>query len=268
MRRALRLLIIASLGTGACNGLLDIQDAHVDGALEDAGRSGSSTGGLPASGGAHAAGSSGSPPTQSGSGGSLEPDQPEAGNAGSGGEGSAPEPTLCEAYCDVVLHHCSGDLEQYRSLGQCLEVCQRLPPGKPGDKDVNSVECRKRQAEYAESEPLSYCKSAGPLGQDKCGSNCASYCTLMQATCTPETTAGNLEPSYYADSAACLKACVGLTPAAEDAKSYSSSPSTMPSSYIGNNVFCRTYHVTAALEQAAPDEHCPHAMGGDPCIAF
>ena len=32
-----------------------------------------------------------------------------------------------------------GQLEQYRSRGQCLEVCKRLPEGAPGDEQVNTV---------------------------------------------------------------------------------------------------------------------------------
>jgi hypothetical protein len=119
-----------------------------------------------------------------------------------------------------VLASCTGQLEQYRNAGQCLEVCQRLPSGVAGDEDANTVECRLRQAQFAESEPIVYCKSSGPLGEDKCGSNCASYCTLMQASCTPASTAGNLEPSYYLDEEACLTACDGLTPAAHDPTAY------------------------------------------------
>jgi hypothetical protein len=89
----------------------------------------------------------------------------------------------------------------------------------------------------------------------------------MQASCTPASTAGNLEPSYYLDEPACLEACDGIIPGPLEPTAYSSSPSATPSSYVGNNVYCRTYHVNAGLEQSAEDEHCPHAMGGDPCMA-
>jgi hypothetical protein len=265
---SLRFVGLLALASSACSVLLDIDDAHVDPSLE--GKSGSSS----------AAGKGSEPGPRSGSpaaggnagssvGGSLQvagsESEAEAGSPTSNG-GSAPqEASLCERYCGAVLANCGGQLEQYRNLGQCLEVCERLPPGSPGDEGVNTVECRARQALFAESEPSFYCKSAGPLGEDRCGSNCVSYCSLMQASCTPASTAGNLEPSYYLDEAACLQACDAITPGPLDPKAYSSSPSATPSSYVGNNVYCRMYHVTAGLEQSAADEHCPHAMGGDPC---
>ena len=88
----------------------------------------------------------------------------------------------------------------------------------------------------------------------------------MQEACTAESTAGNLEPSYFESSQACLTACAGLPETSDDSQHYSSSASAEPTSFVGNSVFCRTYHVAAALEQDTPDEHCPHAMGGDPCI--
>jgi hypothetical protein len=173
---------------------------------------------------------------------------------------------LCERYCDEVTKNCKGKYEQYRTFDQCIEVCKRLPPGEAGDDEVNSVECRVKQAEFAEAEPFVYCKSAGPLGAGRCGSNCISYCSLMQATCTADSTAGNLELSYFDSSQACVEACNAIPEADGGPVQYSSSAAAEPSSFIGNNVYCRTYHVAAALEQDTPDEHCPHAMGGDPCI--
>jgi hypothetical protein len=261
----LRATLLLALGASACSAMLGLEDAHVDATLE---------------GGASKAGSGGSEAAQAGSapnGGKASalagnaPSEAEAGSdaeAGSaaGGAMTVPEPTLCERYCTLVQASCSGQLEQYRSLEQCLLVCERLPAGEPGDEQVNTVECRMRQAHFAQMEPP-YCKSAGPLGQDKCGSNCASFCALMQASCTPASTAGNLEPSYYLDDKACLAACDELTPGPDDPTAYSSSLTAVPSSYVGNSVFCRTYHVTAGLEQAAEDEHCPHAMGVEFCTA-
>ncbi len=189
------------------------------------------------------------------------------GSQSSGGtEAGSGELDLCERYCDQVTRNCKGKYEQYRTFDQCVQVCKRLPPGQAGDEDTNTVSCRLRQAEFADSEPFVYCKSAGPLGAGKCGSNCVSYCSLMQEACTAESTRGNLELSYYASSQACLSACGALPASSQAPVQYSSSASAEPTSFVGNTVFCRTYHVAAALEQNAPDEHCPHAMGGDPCI--
>jgi hypothetical protein len=84
----------------------------------------------------------------------------------------------------------------------------------------------------------------------------------MQVECTASSTAGNLELSYFGSTDDCMKACSGLPADPGGPAQYSSSPTAVPSSYIGNNVFCRAYHVVAALDQDAPTEHCPHAMGG------
>jgi hypothetical protein len=264
-RGLLGAIFVLSASAGACSEMLGIEDAHVDAALEGS-REPAGSGGSAATQAGSASSHGGTPSAVAGST-TTEAGQGSEAEAGSsaGGAPSVPQPSLCDRYCAVVIASCSGQLEQYRSMNQCLQVCQRLPAGLPGDEDVNTVECRLRQAAFAESEPLGYCKSAGPLGQDKCGSNCVSYCSLMQASCTPASTAGNLEPSYYLDEPACLAACDELEPATEAPTAYSSSATAVPSSYVGNHVFCRTYHVTAGLEQAAEDEHCPHAMGGEPC---
>jgi hypothetical protein len=260
------------LTASACSELLDIQDAHVDSSLLGgyggstaadtsaglAGTAGEISGGK-SMGGAHEQIEGGS----SDSGGTLT-----VGSASNGGgdAGASSEPDLCERYCDKIASVCKGKYEQFRTFDQCVRVCQRLPPGAPGDQDTNTVSCRLRQAEFADSEPFVYCKSAGPLGAGKCGTNCVSYCSLMQQACTAQSTSGNLEPSYYASTQACLTACGELPENDAGPVQYSSSATAEPSSFVGNNVFCRTYHVAAALEQDAPDEHCPHAMGGDPCI--
>jgi len=263
--------------SAACTQMLDIQDAWIDPALSVGGSANSGAGALSSaageqstggttgsagghnhsSGGAHAAGT-GSASDKAGSDGMT---------AGAGGADAPEPPSACEAYCDSVLDNCKGKYEQYRSRGQCLEVCKRLPPGTPGDENVNTVECRIRQARFAESEAFLYCKSAGPLGAGKCGSNCESYCALMDATCSKGSTAGNVELSYFDDHQACLANCGAMTDDATGPTQYSSSATIEPNSLVGNNVFCRTFHVAAGIEQDAASEHCPHAMGGDPCIA-
>ncbi len=268
-RKILQAFVLLPFGLGGCSVVLGIEDAHFDASLDDVAGKSSSSAGMSSSGGVAVGGGAGSV-NSSASGSKSDAgageDHGEAGAEtamGGGGEG----PSLCDRYCSAVLANCTGQLEQYSSLTQCQEVCQRLPAGIVGDHDVNTVECRLRQADFAMGEPLVYCKSSGPLGQDKCGSNCAAYCSLMQQTCTAASTAGNLEPSYYVDNKSCLAACAGLTPGQYDPTAYSSSPTAMPSSYVGNNVYCRTYHVAAALGENAPDEHCPHARGGDPCTS-
>jgi hypothetical protein len=265
----------ALLLSAACTQVLGIEDAHVDSTLLGTPKAGSDSGG----GASATAGSASTSSSEGGDvsiipGGSSGKSGSDSGGAGSGGENSAaggspddpPPPSLCERYCDKVMTNCKGKYEQYRSFDQCVEVCKHLPPGETGDDDVNTVSCRVKQAEFAEAEPFVYCKSAGPLGGGRCGSNCISYCSLMQATCTAESTAGNLEASYFETSQACVADCTAIPASDAGPVQYSSSATAEPSSFIGNNVYCRTYHLAAALEQDTPDEHCPHAMGGDPCI--
>jgi hypothetical protein len=270
LKLGLRLALCGLIGCAcACSQILAIEDAHVDSTLEDDGSDAGSSGASSSGGDVMPQGSAGG----QGHEGHSSP-MPTAGSSGSSGSspietgagGAPPEPTLCERYCDQMIANCTGKYEQYRSFDQCVAVCKRLPEGEPEDDEVNTVSCRLRQAEFAASEPFVYCKSAGPLGAGRCGSNCISYCSIMQATCTAESTAGNLELSYFATNQECVEAC-GALPSDQGPQQYSSSATAEPSSFIGNHVYCRTYHVAAALEQNTPDEHCPHAMGGDPCHA-
>lgn len=265
--------------SAACTQILDIQDAWVDPALTvgaasgNSGEAGSSssaageqnTGGMLGSAGGHNHAGGGAPHAGTSSVGD------NAGSngmtAGAGGSDAPEPPDTCQSYCDSVIKNCKGKYEQYRSVGQCLEVCKRMPLGTPGDENVNTVECRIRQARFAESEAFLYCKSAGPLGAGKCGSNCESYCALMAGTCSQSSTAGNVELSYFDDTQACLSNCAAIPDDPQGPTQYSSSATIEPSSLVGNNVYCRTYHVTAGIEQDSASEHCPHAMGGDPCIA-
>ena len=269
LRRLAQLVGLIALSVG-CSQVLGIEDAYVDYALlggsgGDTSRGGSLavTAGTGHAGGAPEHGGSASAPNGGGRAGATTTDTQAGAETGEGGGPAGP--TVCESYCDAVMANCKGKYEQYRTFDQCVEVCKRLPQGDAGDQDVNSVQCRRRQAEFAESEPFVYCKSAGPLGAGKCGSNCVAYCSLMQTTCTADSTAGNLEPSYFNDSQACLSACGAIPMHEGDPVQYSSSATASPSCFVGNTVYCRIYHVAAALEQDTPDEHCPHAMGGDPC---
>jgi hypothetical protein len=275
----LKAFLLASLGlllASACTQVLDIQDARVDASLSGGGHGGTSsgsgnTGGSTGTSGSLLSSSNGGETDQPTTGGhaATSGGKSNGGSKASGGEGGASEPmtpTLCESYCDKVTTNCKDKYEQYRTFDQCIEVCKLLPPGAEGDENVNTTQCRMRQADFAESEPFVYCKSAGPLGAGKCGSNCISFCSLMQAECTKASTATNLEPSYYDSSQACLEACGAIPTHENDPKEYSSSATANPSCFVGNTIYCRTYHVAAGIEQGTPDEHCPHAMGGDPCI--
>ena len=270
MTAALRPVLLGAFAlltlSAACTQVLGIEDARIDSTLSSGAPSAKGGEGSAGARGLESGGTFGPGGAQNSAGGRTGDAAAGQGADSAAGAGPGDRPTLCETYCDALTSNCKGKYEQYRSFDQCIEVCKRLPPGGGGDENVNSVECRIRQARFAESEPFVYCKSAGPLGAGKCGSNCVSYCSLMEATCTAASTAGNVESSYFADNKGCLAACGALPADPAGPVQYSSSMTAEPSSFVGNNVFCRTYHVAAALEQDSPSEHCPHAMGGDPCI--
>jgi hypothetical protein len=280
------LVLLAS----SCAQIFGIEDASVDPSLESTGgASGSESGGTAGDVGGTSAGSSGTSGTSAtsgtSSGGSTGSSGTDSGGSSTGGtaqggsSNGGTEPTtggdggsgdgpvaLCERYCEAVMTNCKGRYEQYRNFEQCMGTCAALPAGSAGDQNVNTVECRLRQADFAESEPFVYCKSSGPLGAGKCGSNCISYCALMMSQCTAESTAGVAETAYFESNEACLADCSAITPAEGAPTEYSTSASVEPVSFVGNHVYCRTYHIASAIAEAAPDEHCPHAMGADPCI--
>jgi len=246
LRRFSQVLGLMALSAG-CSQVLGIEDAHLDAELAMGG-GGTAQGGTSlvagstseVAGDTHVHGNGGS----AGGNGTDKAGSTNVADAGEDtGQGGAPaEASACESYCDAVMTNCKGKYEQYRTFDQCVRVCKHIPEGTAGDENVNSVQCRIRQASFAESEPFVYCKSAGPLGAGKCGSNCVAYC-----------------------SQACLAACGAIPAHEDDPIQYSSSVTASPSCFVGNTVYCRMYHVAAGIEQDSPDEHCPHAMGGDPC---
>ena len=97
-----------------CNGLLDLDPAHVD------------------------------PSIGTSSGGSAGANSAEAGATDAAGNGGQPgEPlSLCAQYCQAVTDGCVGDMAQYTDLDACLTECSYFPEGEPGDKEGNSINCR------------------------------------------------------------------------------------------------------------------------------
>ncbi len=174
-------------------------------------------------------------------------------------EAGASEPTLCDRYCDEITELCTGELEQYRDMRQCLTVCSLFPPGElTSEVNDNSVACRLRYAakgRYASgTEHAAYCRQAGPGGDGRCGSNCEGYCTLMEGVCTTEAT----DLYRFENTPACMAACQALP---TTSVAYSTSNVDLSD---GNHVQCRLFHVTSAA-MLDPDEHCEHAMGVTLC---
>lgn len=166
-----------------------------------------------------------------------------------GASDAAPAASLCERYCSAVMTSCSGAFAVYTSLESCMAVCAVLPAGEPGDRNVNSVQCRLHAALVAQDEVPHYCPIAGPGGNGECGSNCESLCQLRDGICAPFASG---------DDKTCLKSCENLS----DLGTYSTDLGV--GQYRGPHVQCRLYHLSAAAV-ADPEQHCPHVDGAAPC---
>ena len=162
----------------------------------------------------------------------------------------AADPRACDRYCDDIMAVCEGEQAQYPNHETCLSVCATLPFGSVGSEG-NTLACRARQLELAAIEPPVHCVFAGPGGGGECGSNCEGLCSITMAICSAETSS-----AHYAGYDACLSDCQALPDLARYAarEEYSA----------GGHVQCRLYHVTTATEDA--EHHCPHVLGGAPCI--
>lgn len=262
MARAWRraaLLGCALCCAASCRQILGIEDAEIDPTLDKAlsGQGGGAgAGGEPPAlpGGAPAGGSSGAggdsalagQPSEAGRAG-------ETGRAGEGGQageaGQLPTGSVCERYCSTVMSNCTGTFAVFTSREACLAVCAYLPEGQEGDRDVNTAHCRLRAATIAKDEIPHYCPIAGPGGNDGCGSNCESLCTLRAGVCADFITG---------TSQACSKDCAALN----DLGTFSTDLGE--GQYQGPHVQCRLYHVSAAAVDD-PEQHCLHVDGAAPC---
>ncbi|HEX6277810.1 MAG TPA: hypothetical protein VFZ53_32430 [Polyangiaceae bacterium] len=229
----LSLLFVLASST-ACSELLSIDEARVDPRLENRNVAGSGTGGA----GAGTTGGS------SGAGGAT------GGSGGTSGETG----DLCPQYCEEIGRSCTDELLQYADEAQCLKVCALFEQGSLEDEEKNTVGCRLRYAFNARYEAGPSCRRAGPGGDGYCGTNCEGFCTIMLATCTPESSA----PYYYDDFEACVAECDSLPEIP-----YIQGDASVLS---GDTVQCRTYHVTTAV-MFDTEEHCGHSLGLYPCAS-
>ena len=239
--------------------VLGIEEAREDPSLtpSPAGEGGSANGG--------GAGTTGGSTAGSGSGGtSSTGGSPPTGGSDNGGSGGGGGPSLCEQYCAEVVPNCDPEgtaeppLKQFADVEQCLAACALFPPGEPGVRGVNTIECRLISARSAQSEPMFACPAAGPApGADGCGSPCEAYCTLMMGACTEQSTSGT-EGYFFEDLEACMEACA-LVP---DTQPYVFDYD--PDLITGDHLACRTYHAVVATQ--GDFEHCDHAIGGSLCV--
>jgi len=155
------------------------------------------------------------------------------------------------------MNNCTGDLQVYQSVANCLSVCSHLPEGNSGDERGDTVNCRLNQAVVAGNiaEKKDSCVAAGPGGNGICGDNCDALCTLTQAVCTADALAP--KPASFPSLDACLQDCRTI-------KDLGTFNSFAPDMTAGSTVQCRLYHVCAAAEY--PPLHCKHAAGEEVCV--
>lgn len=148
---------------------------------------------------------------------------------------------LCVEYCDTVEKNCKEgtDFQQYSTRDACINTCNALPAGEKAEPSGNTVACRLRLAKAASNGPGEFCGSAGPLGDDECGSNCEGWCTLLEHEC----------PDAYSVLQDCEAACSGIPDSGNLSfkTSYPSAP----------DLQCRAFHLGAVADGPT---HCDHAQ--------
>jgi hypothetical protein len=149
----------------------------------------------------------------------------------------------CQDYCAAAMANCTGENAVYRTDEACLGLCNSLPLGvieEPGNE--NTVACRLEQAIRAgESEPNLYCNGAGPGGGNLCGSDCESFCYLLETVCPGTYDLNNLESTDE-----CLDKCRALRDEPNfDVNAY----------YDTDTVECRIIHLANATNDPS---HCGH----------
>ena len=165
---------------------------------------------------------------------------------------------VCEEYCENVAMSCFRENMQYITFDICLDTCELFAEAETNvdaESSVNTLACRSRNAKLAAIDPFRHCQTAGPLGNDACGDNCASFCDLMMDTCREDNTS---EDGYYVSHKACMDDCSELP----DLEFYSVAPPEQMSR--GNTVQCRMVHASASI--LAPEEYCVEARGGELCV--
>ena len=154
--------------------------------------------------------------------------------------GAIPPAADCDTYCTNVMANCAGPDAQYGSEAECTDYCNNAS-GFSEDGD-NSVACRNAAALASD------CDTAGPTGNNSCGSWCEVYCALAGNNCGGDN-------SLYNNDMECLTACADF----DDGGT--------PGDVQFDTVQCRIYHLGAPAA-ADPGLHCPHGAqeSSDFCI--
>ncbi|MCR9163093.1 MAG: hypothetical protein ACE37F_33000 [Nannocystaceae bacterium] len=167
---------------------------------------------------------------------------PAVAESSSGGDDAAAQ--ACEDYCALITDHCDDVLPQYPGSEICASTCANIPPGAAGDELGNSVACRTFHAILAAEGPADHCPHAGPAGDNICGADCESFCSIAASTC------GELSP--FAGTEDCIAQCEAF-PA--DVEYSANTPD-------GDSYACRLRHLTLASLQ--PEIHCSHIATDSP----
>ncbi|HEY6728185.1 MAG TPA: hypothetical protein VI197_29450 [Polyangiaceae bacterium] len=170
----------------------------------------------------------------------------------------------CEEYCKIIEDKDPEDDKpddgvcpnNYTTYDVCIGVCGKFEPGDPSEPtNENTVACRLNAARAArsasEGEVDSFCQAAGPGGNGACGSNCESYCRLVEM----EGVCGERNVK--------VPNCVEKCEAFGDSNRFHVGTPTQEFDHSGDTVQCRLVHVSTAAgslaTDALKDTHCAHA---------
>jgi len=92
---------------------------------------------------------------------------PHAGPSGAATCVAADAPT-CDLYCSRVFGNCSGDLNTFVDMADCMDQCSAWYPGTEGDVDGHTVGCHSYHANAAIGDAETHCPHAAPGGGDIC----------------------------------------------------------------------------------------------------
>ncbi|CAN5802957.1 hypothetical protein BH11MYX4_BH11MYX4_56050 [soil metagenome] len=182
---------------------------------------------------------------------------PDGGSIDAAPPGPEPE---CATYCDSVLESCKGSQAQYASRGECLAFCTRLPLGKPGESQGNSVACRQFYAgSPARTDSAAFCGAAGPFGGGGiCGERCPIFCELAIGACSSPPPGPDASAPPYGSYPDCQTTCLGFA-YKDGGVDGGGEVATGPTS--GDTLNCRLYYLRAAVTQG---ESCENLAAQSP----
>lgn len=131
----------------------------------------------------------------------------------------------CNTYCNAIDAACTGAVQQYDSVQNCLDSCPHFIVGVPGATTFNTLACRMSHTEEAKTDPAAHCVHAGPSGGGMCGASiCDGFCAIAIVEC----------PTQW-PIIGCATQCAGVR---------STPPYSTTSA--GNTIECRLHQLTRA----------------------